>query len=250
MKAIALTGSVLFFVFFPYHLSYESTLQNPEPLKTVVLSSGTGDFEPGEVAEYDIRCLFARVGSGEIEYIGREVLDGVTVHHVRSSFSRPGAVDNEDIYGTVGDFLPIVVKREISSLGGLRLETERYDQGNYIVEIDKRKGSDRETEKLFSDGRLQNLILLLFDLRQRDLEPGMKIPVNLPGQKFVLEVKEETKVEVPFGSFDAYEVSSAGGELRVWVSARENPLVLKAVLENYLIGSYSMVLTGLAQPGA
>lgn len=247
MKSIVLSGVVSFFLLFPGSLSYEGPLRHLDNLKVAETSSGRDLFEPGELALYNIRCFFATVGKGEIEYVGSEELGGLPVHHVRSSFSRPGAVDNEDIYGTFGELLPLIVKREISTLCGLRLETERYDQENFNIRIDKKKGDITTREIISSDGNIQNLILLFYYLRQQKLEPGREIPVNLPSQKFVLEVKGLAEVEVPYGSFRAYEVSSGDGELRIWISVGENPVILKAALSSSLFGRYSLVLTGLGR---
>jgi len=241
---LAITGVLSFFLLLPGSLSHESPLQG---FSSSVISAPTeeaGSFVPGETSEYDLWCLFAKVGRGEIEYLGREDLDGVPVHHVRSSFSRLGSVDDEDIYGTADDFLPLMVERRISTLGGLRVETEKYDQENYRIDIDKKRGDTVDFETISSDESIQNLILLFFDLRRHDLKPGLKIPVNLPRQRFVLEVKGLTDIEVPCGSFSAYEVSSGNGELRLWIAARSDPVILKASLQTPLFGNYSMILTG------
>lgn len=231
-------------LFLPGSLSHESTLQGAVPALAAARPSEDVSFPPGETSRYDLWCLFAKVGKGEIEYLGEEELGGIPVHHVRSSFSRLGAVDDEDIYGTADDYLPLVVKRRIDSLGGLRVETEKYDQENYRIEIDKKRGDTVESETISSDEEIQNLILLFFDLRRHDLKPGLKIPVNLPRQKFVLEVQGLTDVDVPAGSFSAYEVSSENGELRLWIAAGTDPVVLRASLQTPLFGNYSMILTG------
>ncbi len=125
--------------------------------------------------------------------------------------------------------------------------TERYDQENHILEIYKKNGDIVEKERINSDERIQNLILLFFYLRQQELEPGKKIPVNLPKEKFVLEVKGVTELEVPCGSFTTFELSSSGGELKVWISTQENPQVVKASFNNSPFGRLSMVLSGFGR---
>ena len=244
MKSFLVTVFLSFFLLLPATLSHESPIRRLSPPAIASPSGEDAPFETGEVSEYDLWCLFAKVGSGEIEYLGREVLDGLPVHHVRSSFSRLGAVDDEDIYGSAEDYLPVMVTRRISTLGGLRVETEKYDQENFSIEIDKKTGDAVECETISSDESIQNLILLFFQLRQHDLKPGLKIPVNLPMEKFVMEVQGLTDVEVPCGTFSSYEVSSGNGELRLWVAARSDPVIVKAALQTPLFGHYSMVLTG------
>lgn len=136
--------------------------------------------------------------------------------------------DKEEIYSDPDSFLPILVKRDISTWPFPEKITETYDQKDYSVTIEKTKAG-RTSRKVIKKGSpLNNAILLPYYVRLIDkIKEGYSTKANLPTAEFIIKLAGKEEVSVPAGTFPAYRFISSPSKFEIWISADERRVPLK-----------------------
>jgi hypothetical protein len=179
----------------------------------------------GEKIVYDIKMGKLTVGESVFENFGRSPLAGKDAVRVVFRTRLPRFSDTETIYADVNGFLPLRVERDVAMWPKHEQIVEEYDQQAFRLTITKRSGKPDVIEKTQP---MHNAILLPYQVRCFGaLEPGWRMPVNLPTQTFEITLKRIEEVRVPAGTFRAYYFESVPERFAIWVSADERRLPVK-----------------------
>lgn len=197
----------------PNEVIVESSKENNQsPVKNI--------FKVGEKLKYGIYSSGIKVGNFIITYMGEANVDGKSVNFVTVEANAPGFYDFEEIYGDFENFIPIKVVRKIRLFGEDVFITEEYNQNNNEVLI-TRKAKEITVNKIKSEERVSNVILLLYHFRNQKnkYKIGDKIKFNLPTKKLEMLINKETEIKVPKGRFKAFFVKSVPSHFKVWITS-------------------------------
>jgi len=176
------------------------------------------------------RIVYGVMPLGRCEYnnLGEVNIAGQKLPSVTFRTRAMGLNDMEKVYIDKKTHLPLKVERDVSLWFGHESLVERYDQGNFILTIDKFKNKKMVKRFVFKmDVPIQNAILLPFYLRQIDNpEIGWEIKVRLPDE-FLIRLKSIEEVSVPAGKFMAYHFTSAPSKFEIWISKDDLRLPIK-----------------------
>ena len=179
----------------------------------------------GEKIVYEIKMGKLTVGESVFENLGRSSLAGKDAVRVVFQTRLPRFSDTETIYADAASFLPLRVERDVAMWPKHEQIVEEYDQQAFRLTITSHKGKTSVIEK---EQPMHNAILLPYQVRCfATLEPGWRMPVNLPTQTFEITLKRVEDVRVPAGVFSAYYFESVPERFAIWVSADERRLPVK-----------------------
>ena len=180
-----------------------------------------------EKFRYGIYLTGFKIGESTISFEGIKELNGRDVVFITMESKAPSFYDYEEIYGSVDDFTPLLVKRKVRMLGEDIQITEEYDQENKKVTI-TRKSKETKVQTISSEKQLNNIILFLFYLRtKKRLEIGEKIAFNLPTKSLEMVISKTTSIKTPKGRFEAYYLESSPSKYRAWFSSDEDLIPLR-----------------------
>ncbi|MFH1691060.1 MAG: DUF3108 domain-containing protein [Candidatus Omnitrophota bacterium] len=186
-------------------------------------------FVDGEKIKFGIYSYGIRVGSGQLDYLGRKKEDGVYVTRVIFTASTLSVKDKDEVWGTKDFSYPIKVERKVSLLGKDEHIIEKYSLDKKSVAITKIVNkAEPTTDTIVSDDKLSNVFLLLYCLRNDDdIKEGKVYKINLPTQKFDLVVDSRKKIKVPLGEFDVFYIESRPPKYRIWLQAQGSRIPVK-----------------------
>lgn len=182
----------------------------------------------GEVLSYGIYSAGIKVGKATITYKGKVDLDGHLVDVVVLQAQAPGFRDTDTIYGLIESFTPIKVERAIELFGEKVQIVERYNPETNEVEI-TRKGKEVSVNKIKSEKKLGNIILLLYYFRcsQKRFSLGEKLAFNLPTKQLELVVDKYQPIKVPKGKFNSLFIQSVPPKFKLWLDEEKEYLPLR-----------------------
>ena len=174
-------------------------------------------FSVGEKLNYFIYSAGIRVGNASITYLGKQDLGGAAQDVILVQVKAPGFSDRDIIYGDIETFSPTKVERQIKLFNEDIEIIEEYRKDKKEVFI-TREGKKTTTQKIISDNKIGNIILLLYHFRSnKDKHKiGERISFNLPTQKLEMFVDKDTAIKVPAGEFQAIFVKSDPARFKVW----------------------------------
>jgi hypothetical protein len=202
-----------------------------------------------DYAGENILYLISPLGRAEYNNLGKVDLKGIKVDLVTLKYKALFVESTEKIYSDPESLLPCKIERTVSKLWGAKENiTEEYDQKKFTVVIKKFKGKKLVNEQLLrSNGPIQNVILMLFYLRQN---PGLKIgwtfTARVPAEfkpelvPMKLELVSIDQITVPGGNFQAYHFKSAPAKFEVWINKNNPQVPLKIKVKSIFDCSVSM----------
>lgn len=215
------------------------------PLLSDVISENMGDLEsaaietpqvatqvkytrPHETIVYDVKMGELTVGEAVFDSTKTGQINGKVVNVVTLDTSLATFRDTETIYSDPDTFLPLKIERKIRSFIVEENIVETYDQNNYVLTIARLNGTAKKEETIKKDGVIHNAILLPYQARrERNLDLGWSLLVDLPNKKFQIELVSIEEVKVPAGTFNAYHFKSMPNLFEVWLTADERRVPVK-----------------------
>jgi len=178
-------------------------------------------FPSGEVVRFGVYSNIFKVGEGSLAYAGTVLRGGERQQHVRMQVETLSVNDTDEVYGREDFSFPRRVERNIKLFGRAERIEEIYADDGRSVTISKAvKDRPLETQVLGSEEPLQNVLLMIYRLRNDPaLDVGKAYAINLPTQKFVLSVKSRTKLKVPLGVFSVFYIESTPAKYKIWMTA-------------------------------
>lgn len=184
-------------------------------------------FRVGEKLHYGIYSAGIKVGKATITYLGEKEIDGRLVSCITIEAKAPGFYDLEKIYGNIENSTPIRIEREIKLFGKDIHIIEEYNQMNNEVLI-TRVSKKTETKRIKSQEKINNIILLLYQLRyKKDYKIGDKLQFNLPTKSLEMLVDRETQIKVPKGRYKAIFIRSIPSRFKVWFQKDKDSIPLR-----------------------
>lgn len=179
-------------------------------------------FSDGEQIKFGIYSYGVRVGSGQLDYLGRKKEDGAWSTRIIFKASTLSVRDKDEVWGTADFLYPVKVERSVTLLGKDEVIIEKYAQDKKSVVISKSVNkSAPKIDTINSEEELCNVLLLIYRLRNDDgIDVGKIYKINLPTQKFDLVVHSRKKIKVPLGEFDVYCIESQPPKYRIWLQAQ------------------------------
>jgi len=193
-------------------------------------------FQNKEKLVYSV--YFNGIPSGYIEweYLGRQVVDGVTVDVLSvnsdtSIFNLLNLNSKEKVFLDSKTCLPVKVERDIVFFGKKEIIEETYDQEKGQIKI-KRINSKEPEDVLSQDTPIHNILeLLYFFPRDVALEAGKWMTFNLPTQKIKIKMVKERVLKVNGVDRDTYFLIGRGAKrFNLWLDKEEKmPLRLEFI---------------------
>jgi hypothetical protein len=210
-------------------------------------------FGAGEHARYQVKLAGVTVGSGAIDVLGTETIDGHSTLHARLTISGgvPLARVN-DRYETWFDADGLFSRRFQQDINEVRYHRSRtYD---FSPERRTYRRENGESGTMTTDKPLDDLSFLYF-ARTLPLNVGDTYRLNRyfkdSGNPVVLRVVRKETVKVPAGTFHTVVVQPTiqtkgifgqGGEAEVYISDDDRRLVVMVKTRVPVVGSLSMYL--------
>ncbi|MFB3918652.1 MAG: DUF3108 domain-containing protein [Candidatus Velamenicoccus archaeovorus] len=206
-------------------------------------------FPARETISFGVYSNIIKVGSGVLTYAGRdESREGVS-QHVRLRVETFSVNDTEDVYGSEDFKFPHKVERRVRLFGKQEAIEETYAAGSKSVLIAKTTdGKASQTETISSDTPLENVLLLIYRLRNDpDMAVGKTYAVNLPTQKFELTVKSKTSLKVPLGRFSVFYIESQPSKYKIWLT--DDPKRIPVRIQGLIsFGMFYLAATSVETP--
>ncbi|MDD5355809.1 MAG: hypothetical protein PHY56_04695, partial [Candidatus Omnitrophica bacterium] len=179
-------------------------------------------FAAGEKLKYFIYSAGIKVGEFNITYLGRKDFKDKARDVILAEAQAPGFIDREEIYGSIETFSPVRVERNIRLFGENINIVEEYDENTNEALI-TRKARNTTTQRIISEDKISNIMLLLYHFRYKKNEYriGEKFGFNLPTQKLEMLIDKITTINVPKGRFQALFVKSAPARFKVWLRSED-----------------------------
>lgn len=186
-------------------------------------------FKDGEVINFGIYSYGVRVGSGQLDYLGVEKIEGQKCQRVIFKASTISVKDEDDVKGSLDFAFPVRVDRDVSLLGRNELISEYYSSDKKRVTIHKVVNkSAPQIEEIESPTEFNNVLLFLYRVRNdEEIKEGKVYAVNLPTQKFDLFVDSKMKIKVPLGEFEVFYIESRPPKYKIWLQTQGSRLPVK-----------------------
>lgn len=174
----------------------------------------------------NILYLISPLGESEYNDLGIVDLNGKKVNLVTCRTKILFFEDNEKIYSDPDNLLPLKVERNISKLWIKEYITEEYDQQKFTFTLRKFNGDKVIDEQISkASGPINNAITFPFNMRRTEgLKIGWQLTVQIPNEKFKVELVSIDKITVPAGKFQAYHFKSIPDKGELWIN-KDNPRV-------------------------
>jgi len=177
----------------------------------------------------NILYIISPLGQSEYSDLGIVDLNGKKVNLVTCRTKILFFEDTEKIYSDPDSLLPIKVERKISKLWIKEYITEEYDQKKFTVTLRKFKGDKiiyEQTTK--ASGPINNAVTLPFNMRRtEDLKIGWQLTVQIPTDKFKIELVSIDEITIPAGKFQAYHFKSIPDKGEIWINKNSPRVTLK-----------------------
>ena len=210
---------------------------------------------PGEEIDYVIKWHGVPIGTGRLNYHGETTVDNQKAILITMRVDTLLYKGIDKVYGTPNTFCPLLVERDIRIAGRQESILERYDQKMDRLTITKtvNNGEKKQIVKEYgqddlNDSKLQNVLLLIYWLRQKDLKVGDSFSVALPSGQCEINVVKEENVSFPMGDFHAFFLKTKPDKFRFWIETGNQRLPLK-IEKTMVIGVSSIIITGVADRG-
>ncbi|MFH1248180.1 MAG: DUF3108 domain-containing protein [Candidatus Omnitrophota bacterium] len=241
---------ILFFIFLVLLfiiIKFGTPIKNSSPAKpkpiSITLQKKTAsniNFSKEKII-YDVKIGKINLGIAEFTYLGQSLNKGRLLNEMLMKTRLKKFTDTDRIFSDPITLLPVIVEREISKLFSREKITEEYDQKNFTVTINKTVGLETETTVIQKDGPIHNVILLPHYVRKnKDLNIGKTITVNLPTRKLELKLTSIENIKTPAGLIQAYHFESTPKQIEIWVSADSRKIPLK--IESSGLLGYTMLM--------
>jgi hypothetical protein len=196
----------------------------------------------GEKMTYDVRLGSISLGRSTFSHMPSVELNGKRLIVMVFETSLAQFKDIETIYTDPQTFLPVKVEREVLNWFTREKITEDYNQRDFTVTINKKRGSKTETLVIKKDSPIQNAILLPQGIRRSaKLDANETLVANLPTSRYEIKLASIEEIKVPAGTFKAYHFKSTPSQIEIWISADERKIPVKIQSNNIAFG-YIMVL--------
>jgi hypothetical protein len=187
-----------------------------------------------------ILYVISPIGVSEYNDVGIVDLNGVKVNLVVCRTKILFFEDTEKIYSDPDSLLPIKVERNVSKLWIKEYITEEYDQEKFTVTLRKFKGDKVIYEHVTrADGPINNAVTLPFSMRKTEgLKIGWQLNVQIPTDKFKVELVSIDEITIPAGKFQAYHFISIPDKGEMWINKNSPRVTLKIKgkgLFNYIL---------------
>ena len=193
-----------------------------------------------EYAGENILYTISPLGESEYNDLGIVDLNGVKVNLVTCRTKILFFEDTEKIYSDPDTLLPLKVERSISKLWIKEYITEEYDQKKFTFTLRKFNGDKVIDEQISkASGPINNAITFPFNMRRTEgLKIGWQLTVQIPNEKFKVELVSIDEITVPAGKFQAYHFKSIPDKGELWIN-KDNPRVTLKIkgkgLFNYVL---------------
>ena len=176
-----------------------------------------------------ILYLISPLGQSEYSDIGIVDLNGMKVSLVTCRTKILFFEDTEKIYSDPDTLLPIRVERNVSKLWIKEYITEEYDQKKFTVTLRKFKGDKIIFEQVTkASGPINNAVTLPFNMRRtEDLKIGWQLTVQIPTDKFKVELVSIDEIIIPAGKFQAYHFKTIPDKVEIWINKNSPRVTLK-----------------------
>ena len=196
----------------------------------------------GEKMTYDVRLGSIRLGRSTFSHMPSVALNGKMLIVMVFETNLARFKDIETIYSDPQTLLPVKVEREVLNWFTREKITEDYNQRDFTVTINKKKGSKTETLLIKKDSPIQNAILLPQSIRRSaKLDTNQTLIANLPSFRYEIRLASVEEIKVPAGTFKAYHFKSTPSQIEIWISADERKIPIK-IQSNSVAFGYIMVL--------
>jgi len=211
---------------------------------------------PGEEIDYAIKWHGLPIGTGKLNYFGETTIDNQKAILIMMKVDTLLYEGTDKVYGALNTFCPLLVERDIRIAGRRESILERYDQETDRLTITKtvNNGEKKQVVKEYgqddlNDSKMQNVLLLVYWLRQKDLKVGDSFSVALPSGLYEINVVKEEDVSFPMGDFHAFFLETKPDEFKFWIETGNQRLPLK-IEKTMLVGGSSIIITGVAHKGS
>jgi hypothetical protein len=196
----------------------------------------------GEKMTYDVRLGSISLGRSTFSHMPSVALNGKMLIVMVFETSLARFKDIETIYTDPQTFLPVRVERDVLKWFTQEKITEDYNQRDFTVTINKKKGNKTETSVIKKDGPIHNAILLPQSIRRNvKLDAKEALIANLPTSRYEIKLASVEEIKVPAGTFKAYHFKSTPSQIDIWISADERKIPVKIQSNSFAFG-YIMVL--------
>ena len=177
----------------------------------------------------NVLYLISPLGESEYNDLGVVDLKGSKVNLVTFRTKVLFFEDTEKIYSDPDNLLPLKVERNISKLWIKEYITEEYDQKKFTVTLRKFKGDKIIFEQVTkASGPINNAVTLPFNMRRtEDLKIGWQLTVQIPTDKFKVELVSIDEIIIPAGKFQAYHFKSIPDKGELWINKNSPRVTLK-----------------------
>ena len=203
----------------------------------------------GEKIIYEIKMGGLTIGESTFTQLKNEDLDGRNLLVMLFTTKLANFSDTEKIYADPQTYLPIKVMREISNFMIKEIIIEDYDQENFVVNINKKKGFFKSQLNIKKESQINNAILLPQYVRFIGmLDENKPIPANFPTRSYSIEFAGKEEIEVPAGKFKTYHFKSVPSQINIWISQDGRKIPVKIEGNGALGIGYTMVLKEYIEP--
>lgn len=212
-------------------------------------------FSTGEHADYQVKLGFVSVGSGYVEVVGNETVNGAQTFHARMRVAGSlGIAHVDDRYETWIDQQGVFSRRFIQDVHEVRYRRQRTYEFDPVHRTYHRTDGSNETGEIPNDKPLDDLSFMFY-ARTLPLEVGDQYTLNRyfkeSGNPVVLKVLRRETVDVPAGRFKTIVVQpiirtsglfGEGGRAEIYFSDDERriPVLIKTRVP--VVGSMTMLL--------
>lgn len=190
---------------------------------------------------YSVMVGKIKIGESSLEYLEKSELNGKLVNVMSFLTKVNNFRDSELIYYEPESYLPLKIRRDIKNWLAKEQITETYDQKKFTLTITKFDGSTKNVKSINFAMPIQNAILLPFYVSSIEkLNVGWAMNVQLPNQKFLINLASIEKIDVPAGSFKAYHFTSTPKKFEIWISEDERRIPVK--IRGFSAFGYTMAM--------
>lgn len=196
----------------------------------------------GEKMTYDVRLGSIDLGRSTFSHMPSVESNGKKLIVMVFETSLARFKDIETIYTDPQTFLPVRVERDVLKWFTREKITEDYNQRDFTVTINKKRGDKTETSLIKKDGPIHNAILLPQSIRRSvKLDANKVLVANFPTSRYEIRMVSVEEIKVPAGTFKAYHFQSTPSQIDIWISADERKIPVKIQSNSFAFG-YIMVL--------
>lgn len=233
---VMVIGLLLFIYLFPCFAYNLFSRNNGQDSTFAVAISQRADkseaqppFRNGETINYEVRLHSFKIGRAQLTYQGVVRMKAGSAFLIMFLTDVANFYDLERIYANVSTFNPFLVERQLSFFRNKERIEEDYASQLNSVRITKYKKTKGKTRVISSDRAFQHVISSLYYLRAlKGLGIGQQLSLNLPLAKVKFIVKRIEEIKVPAGRFKAFYIESMPRKYKIWLSADEKKLPLRA----------------------